>query len=62
MMYLSAMNGLKDIKAGLAGYVDRPRSSILIRMLHLLDIPVEEVSRARSRPAAGWKACTISPV
>jgi hypothetical protein len=45
MIYLSAMSRLQEIKAGLAGYVDRPRSSILIRMLHLLDIPIEEVSR-----------------
>jgi NurA domain len=45
MIYLSAMGRLQEIKAGLAGYVDRPRSSILIRMLHLLDIPAEEVSR-----------------
>lgn len=46
MIYLSAMSRLEEIKAGLAGYVDRPRGSILVRMLHLLDIPVEEVSRS----------------
>jgi len=47
MIYLSAMSRLHEIKAGLAGYVDRPRGSILVRMLHLLDIPVEEVSREK---------------
>lgn len=45
MIYLSAMSRLQEIKAGLAGYVDRPRSSILIRLLHLLDTPAEEVTR-----------------
>jgi hypothetical protein len=46
MIYLSAISRLEEIKAGLAGYVDRPRGSILIRMLHLLDIPADEVSRS----------------
>jgi hypothetical protein len=44
-IYYSAMTRLLEIKAGLAGYVDRPRSTFLVGMLHLLDTPPEDVSR-----------------
>ncbi len=46
-IYLSAMARLMEIKAGLAGYVDRPRSTFVVALLHLLDTPIEEVSRGR---------------
>lgn len=44
-IYLSAMSRLLEVKAGLAGYVDRPRSSFIVALLHLLDTPEESVSR-----------------
>jgi hypothetical protein len=44
-IYFSAMTRLYEVSAGLAGYIDRPNSSFVIRMLHLLDLPEEEVSR-----------------
>jgi len=50
--YFSAMNRLLEVKAGLAGYIDRPRSTFVVNLLHLLDIPSDEVSR-RSLSTAG---------
>ncbi len=44
-IYLSAMTRLQDINAGLAGYTDRPRSRYVVGLLHLLNLPEEEVSR-----------------
>ncbi len=44
-MYFSAMSRLLDIKAGLAGYTDRPRSRYVVGLLHLLDLQEEDVSR-----------------
>ncbi|MBN1426948.1 MAG: DNA double-strand break repair nuclease NurA [Anaerolineae bacterium] len=44
-IYFSAMTRLLEVQAGLAGYVDRPSSRFVVSMLHLLDIPVEDVSR-----------------
>jgi len=46
-IYLDAMTRLLEIKANLAGYVDRPRSTFVVALLHLLDTPLEEVSRSR---------------
>src|SRR5574341_407233 len=45
-IYYSAMTRLLEIRAGLAGYTGRPRSSFVIGMLHLLDTQIEEVSRS----------------
>ncbi len=45
-VYFSAMTRLLEVKAGLAGYIDRPRSSFIVSLLHLLDIPADEVSRS----------------
>ena len=45
ILYLSAMTRLLEVKAGLAGYIDKPDSSFVVRLLHLLDVPIEEVSR-----------------
>lgn len=45
ILYLSAMTRLLEVKAALAGYIDKPDSSFVVRLLHLLDIPIEEVSR-----------------
>jgi hypothetical protein len=44
-IYLAAMSKLMEIKATLAGYVDRPRSTFIVAMLHLLDTAIEDVSR-----------------
>jgi hypothetical protein len=46
-IYFSAMTRLLDIHAGLAGYTDRPHSRYVIGLLHLLDTPIDEVTRAR---------------
>jgi hypothetical protein len=45
-LYFSAMNRLLEFQAALAGYTDRPNSSFVVRLLHLLDTPPEEVSRS----------------
>ncbi len=45
-LYFSAMSRLLEVKAGLAGYTDRPRSRYVTGLLHLLDLPESEVSRA----------------
>jgi hypothetical protein len=44
-IYFSAMTRLLEVRAGLAGYVDRPRSTYVAGMLHLLDLPEDLVSR-----------------
>ncbi len=44
-LYFSAMSRLMEVKAGLAGYTDRPRSRYVTGLLHLLDLPENEVSR-----------------
>lgn len=44
--YFGAMTRLLEVGAGLAGYTDRPRSSTVVRMLHLLNLPEEDVSRS----------------
>jgi hypothetical protein len=45
-LYFSAMTRLLEVQASLAGYVDKPGSTFVIRLLHLLDLPEEEVRRA----------------
>ncbi len=45
-LYFSAMTRLLEVQASLAGYVDKPGSTFVIRLLHLLDIPQDEVRRA----------------
>jgi hypothetical protein len=45
-IYFSAMTRLFEVTAGLAGYVDRPASRFVVSLLHLLDTPVENVSRS----------------
>jgi len=44
-VYYSAMTRIMDSKAGLAGYVDVPRSRFVVGLLHLLSLPEENVSR-----------------
>jgi hypothetical protein len=43
--YLDAMKRAQKAQAALIGYLDRPRSSFIVSLLHLLDTPPEEVSR-----------------
>ncbi|GAB4468799.1 MAG: DNA double-strand break repair nuclease NurA [Anaerolineae bacterium] len=43
--YFQSMGRLLEIQAGLAGYTDRPRSSFIVSLLHLLDVEEERVSR-----------------
>jgi hypothetical protein len=45
-LYFSAMDRLYEVKAGLAGYTDRPRSRYVVGLLHLLDLQPEEITRA----------------
>jgi len=45
-LYFDAMTRLLEIRAGLAGYTDRPRSTFVVGLLHLLDIEAADVSRA----------------
>ena len=45
-IYFSAMTRLHEVNAALAGYIDRPRSTYITGMLHLLDLPEDHVSRA----------------
>jgi len=45
-IYFSAMTRLLEVNAGLCGYIDRPRSSFIVGLLHLLDLPEDLVSRA----------------
>ncbi len=44
-IYFSALTRLHEVGAGLAGYIDRPRSTFTVGMLHLLDLAEELVSR-----------------
>jgi hypothetical protein len=43
--YLEAMKRAQKAQAALIGYLDRPRSSFIVSLLHLLDIAEDEVSR-----------------
>ena len=45
-IYYAAMTRIMEDKATLAGYVDIPRSSFVISLLHLLSLAEEDVSRA----------------
>lgn len=45
--YFDAMTALLDVRAGLAGYTDRPFSRYVVGMLHLLSLTPEEVTRSR---------------
>ena len=44
--YMGLMVGLQDVNAIFGGYVDNPRSSYLISLLHLLDIEPYEITDA----------------
>ena len=44
-MYFDAMGRIQQAQAGLIGYTDRPRSSFVVGLLHLLDTEPEMVSR-----------------
>jgi hypothetical protein len=44
-IYFSAMTRLEEVGAALCGYVDRPRSKFLARLLHLLDMEADDVTR-----------------
>lgn len=43
--YFSAMTRLMEVNAALVGYIDRPRSRFVVGMLHLLDLPEDQVTR-----------------
>jgi hypothetical protein len=45
-IYFAAMTRLLEVQAQLVGYVDRPRSSFVTGLLHLLDTPEDTVSRS----------------
>jgi hypothetical protein len=45
-IYFSAMTRILEVKAALAGYVDRPSSSQVVRLLHLLDLQEDDVNRS----------------
>ncbi len=44
-LYFDAMRNLHQNSALLSGYISKPDSTFLVRMLHLLDTPEEEVRR-----------------
>jgi hypothetical protein len=44
-IYFSAMTRLLDVQAGLAGYTEKPRSSFIVGLLHLLDLDESLVTR-----------------
>jgi hypothetical protein len=47
--YLQSMQRIQSAGAALAGYVDRPRSANVIRLLHLADLPDDEIEDASLR-------------
>lgn len=47
--YLRALQQIRDSSALLAGYVDRPRGSSLISLLHLLHLPEDGITEAALR-------------
>jgi hypothetical protein len=47
--YLKGMQRIQSSGSALAGYVDRPRSANVIRLLHLAGLPVEEIDDASIR-------------
>lgn len=42
--YIVALQGLKDVRALLAGYLDRPRSTHIISLLHLLNLDPDAIT------------------
>ncbi|HEC22509.1 MAG TPA: DNA double-strand break repair nuclease NurA [Chloroflexi bacterium] len=44
-IYFSSMNNLLEIGAGLAGYIDKPDSTFIVRLLHLLSLPEDAITR-----------------
>jgi hypothetical protein len=42
--YMEALQRLQDARATLSGYVDKPRSTYIISLLHLLDLEPEDVN------------------
>ena len=55
--YLDALHKLKQCGASTAGYIDRPRSDLLIRTLEIATLPIDQMDKAgRSyRPFLGVK-------
>jgi len=52
--YLASLRALAELKTIVAGYVDKPRADLLVRMLELMDGSEEEMlQRARERPLGG---------
>jgi hypothetical protein len=52
--YLSSLRELAGLKTIVAGYVDKPRADLLVRMLELMDGSEEDMlQRARERPLGG---------
>ncbi len=52
--YLASLRALAALKTIVAGYVDKPRADLLVRMLELMDGSVEEMLiRVRERPLGG---------
>jgi hypothetical protein len=42
--YLRGMQSIRDAGAALAGYIDRPRTSNVLRLLHLAELPLEAIN------------------
>jgi hypothetical protein len=52
--YLASLRALAELKTIVAGYVDKPRADLLVRMLELMDGSEEDMlQRARERPLGG---------
>jgi hypothetical protein len=52
--YLASLRALAELKTIVAGYVDKPRADLLVRMLELMDGTEEDMlQRARERPLGG---------
>lgn len=48
-MYLQQLSRLKSANASLAGYIDRPRSAQVLRLVHLSRLPVDEVDEESAK-------------
>lgn len=49
--YLEALGQLRTLSTAAAGYVDRPRSDLVVRLMEILSLPSHEIDQAgRARP------------
>ncbi len=52
--YLKVLHALKDLNAVVAGYVDRPRSDLIVRLLELADLGRDRINEGgKTRPLGG---------